>query len=567
MKRLLLFVLGLGLMLRIIGLASYPVGFTADEASFGYDAYSLLKTGKDQWGASWPITLRSFGDFKLPAYTYLTMPTVGLLGLNEFAVRLPNALLGTLAILAVFLMARELFKDERVALASAGLLAISPWHISLSRGAFEANLTTFFMTFAVWTFIRGLKNKRYMALSALFFGINLFTYHSARLITPLVGLLLLILYREKLGLGKVKNVGNVLKNYAVPFSIFLVFLIAAFYSLFLGGGARAGDVTIFNPTDKWTALFDRRYEAILAGMPSDIARIFSNKIIYVLDQFTTRYVEYLSPQFLFTEGVSGWDYGMIPGRGVLYVIEIPFVLMSLWHLACHGFKKSKGLTFILFWILVSPIAAALTKGPGYAGNRAAVMVPALQVFSAFGGILFFDLILKKIKIKSNYLATVFVLVFGIFLAIFLEDYIFHASRAGAEAMLFGRREAVLDANFSEQNYQEIILSRSLTEPQIFVAFYTTWDPSDYQKESQDWLRYEEKKLPFLDQLGEYHLGKYTFKSLDYINDSKIPQVLIIGKPEEFKNTITPINVVNYPNASPAIYLVDPSKINTANASL
>jgi len=83
-------------LLRIVGLSSYPVGFTQDEAGLGYDAYSLLLTGKDQWGKSWPLVFRSFGDFKLPLYSYLAIPSVAAFGLNEFSTRLPNALVGTL---------------------------------------------------------------------------------------------------------------------------------------------------------------------------------------------------------------------------------------------------------------------------------------------------------------------------------------------------------------------------------------------------------------------------------------------------------------------------------------
>lgn len=556
MRRIFLIILGLGFLLRVVGLSSYPVGFTADEASFGYDAYSLLETGKDQWGASWPLAFRSFGDFKLPVYTYLAMPSVALFGLNEFATRLPSAVVGTLAILATYLMVSKLFKDEKLALASSFLLAISPWHMGLSRGAFEANLTVFFMTFAVWSFIKGLNDKRFMVVSAIFFGINLFTYHSARLITPLVGLLLLFWYRKELGFTKIAKVSDVVKENIFPISIFLVFLIASFYTLFIGGGSRAGDITIFYPTDEWAAVSDRRYEAVLEGVPTQVARIFSNKAVYLFDQFTRRYLGYLSPEFLFTQGVSEWAYGVIPGRGVLYVIEIPFILLSLWYLARYGFEKSRGLSFIFLWIIISPFAAALTKGPGYSGTRAATMMPALQIFSAFGALLFFDLVSKRVKIKKKILGLAFIAVFMGFLVVLLEDYVYHAPKSAAPAMLYGRGEAVLYADSKKDQYQEIILSRGLSEPQIFVSFYTAWDPSDHQKESKDWLRYEEEGLPFLDQLGEYHLGKYTFTSINFNSDRESTGKLFIGKRKEFPADIEPKKVFYYPGGEPAVYVVE-----------
>ena len=103
----------LALVLRVVGIASFPVGFTQDEAAIGYDAYSLLLTGRDQWGESWPLILRSFGDFKMPLYSYLAIPSIAIFGLNEFATRLPNAIIGTLAVLATYLMSKQLFKDKQ----------------------------------------------------------------------------------------------------------------------------------------------------------------------------------------------------------------------------------------------------------------------------------------------------------------------------------------------------------------------------------------------------------------------------------------------------------------------
>src|SRR3989339_362190 len=107
-------VLALGFLLRIAFLGSVPSGFTPDEASQGYAAYSLLQTGKDEWGIPWPITsFRAFADFRAPLQTYLMIPSIAIFGLNEFAVRFPSAIFGSLAILAVFLLANELFPGKR----------------------------------------------------------------------------------------------------------------------------------------------------------------------------------------------------------------------------------------------------------------------------------------------------------------------------------------------------------------------------------------------------------------------------------------------------------------------
>src|SRR3989338_1080875 len=126
---LLLAVLAVGFVLRIVGIANIPPGFNQDEAAFGYNAYSLLLTGRDEWGTPWyklPFTnLRSFGDYKLPLYAFLAMPSVAILGLTETAVRLPNALIGVLAVVAVYLLAKKMFPGSQNW--AALIMAVNPW--------------------------------------------------------------------------------------------------------------------------------------------------------------------------------------------------------------------------------------------------------------------------------------------------------------------------------------------------------------------------------------------------------------------------------------------------------
>ncbi|OGY11713.1 MAG: hypothetical protein A3H88_03515 [Candidatus Blackburnbacteria bacterium RIFCSPLOWO2_02_FULL_44_9] len=543
----------LAFLLRAVALSSYPTGFTPDEASFGYDAYSLLKTGRDQWGETLPLTLRSFGDFKLPLYAYLTIPSIAIFGLNELATRLPNAIFGTLAVLATYLLSQELFKNKKLSFLAALLLAISPWHIALSRGAFEANLTTFFLPFGVWAFLKGKNNPWWLVVSAFCFGLNLFTYHSARLITPLIVLLLVY--------GKYGPTRQTIWKHKSAVIIFSIFFVVAAYTMFFGAGARGADIAIFNPTDKWASVADRRYEAVLAGLPDFFARLFSNKLMYVVKTFLANYSSYLSPQFLFTQGAGEWTYGMIPGRGVLYLIESLFVLISALYVA-RG-RATKGLLFIFLWILLSPIPGSLTKGPGHAGNRIAVMMPALQIFSAYGAILLMELIGDWKKKTKKFLLPLVITLSLLSLTFFLEDYIFHAPKHAASSMLYGRREAIKFASSQEDRYSTILVSRSLSEPHIYVAFYKQWNPKDYQTASVDWLRYEKEKLSFLDQLGTYSLGKYLFQNISFSDDKNQKHTLLIGKPGELPRDANIIKKIDLPDNSPAIYVVDPSTTQTS----
>ena len=184
----------LAAVLRLAGLDKYPAGFTPDEAAFGYNAYSLFKTGQDEWGTPfWQLlftNLRSFGDYKMPLYAFLAVPSVAFFGLNEFSVRLPNAILAILAVVVIYLFGRKLTGNKVAAQIAALMLAISPWHIPLSRGAFEANLITFFLPLGIYLY---LKNK--YQLSVIIFSLSLYSYHSSRIIAPLALIGLFIIFK------------------------------------------------------------------------------------------------------------------------------------------------------------------------------------------------------------------------------------------------------------------------------------------------------------------------------------------------------------------------------------
>ncbi len=554
-KRNRFFLLGiffLALFLRLYKISSFPIGFTQDEAGIGYDAYSLLLTGKDMWGETWPLILRSFGDFKMPLYSYIDTPFVWAFGLNEFAVRLPSAILGSLAVLFTFLMVRQVSKNVNLAIFSAFFLAVSPWHMSLSRGAFEANLTTFFIPLGIWAFVKGIKSPGWMVVSALSFGLNLFSYHSARFFTPFFVFITFYLYRKDL-IGNT-NLNKFFKKYKTSIIIFVFFLVTVIYTIFIGAGRRGLDVTIINPTDKWAVVSESRYEALLAGEHPFFARAFNNKATYITKVFIQNYVSYLSPEFLFTSGVGSWEYGMIPGIGVLYSFELILILISFTTLAKE--KKLQGLKLMVVWLLLSPVPAALSKGQR-SGTRAAVMMPAIQIVSAYGLVYLLERI-KYIKgmVVKKFFVVIFLGIFTISFFGFLEKYVYHAPQRGAVSMSHGTKEVISTLGRVEDSYETVRVGRLMGVPQIWVAFWKQYDPKEYQSASKDWLKYEREGYVSVDQLDQYMLGKYIFGNLYYDRRMNEQGTLFVGMREEFPEDVEPIKTIYDPDGKPAYLFVE-----------
>lgn len=543
-------ILLLAFTLRIVGLGTIPSGFTPDEASFGYDAYSILKTGKDQWGKLAPILLESFGDFKSPVYGYLSIPTVAMFGLTEFAVRLPSAILGVMAVWVTYYLANELFR-KKIGNFASFLLAISPWHIALSRGAFEANLTSFFLPLGILLFLKGLEKPRFLVWSSIVFGVNIFTYHSAKFVTPLVILTLILMYQKP-----IYNIGK--KFLIYPFLIISVFFAVTVYSFSIGAGRRAGDINISNGS--LVQAFDERMRLINTGYNKYLAHIVFNKYTITFKKFYVNYTSYFSPRFLFIKGPAESTYGMVQGVGVLYWVEALFLLSFLYSTLR---LKNRENIFLLIWILFAPVPAALSSGVGYAANRVAVMMPAVQIASAFGFVFLLQTI-QTVKPKLRNLALVMMIGFlAIGLSTFFRKYFITPDIAIEKQMLSGNLEAM---EYLSKNYSQgrILVSTGLSEPHIYWAFKTHLDPVLFQKETTLW-DYKARNLPFLDQLPEYKLGDTIFKRIDWKKDPKNFDV-ILGRPDEFPKGVLITKVFYYSDSTAALYLVELNDQSYAKAN-
>jgi len=143
-------------ILRFYNLGHIPVSLNWDEVSHGWNAYSILKTGQDEWGKAFPIAnFRAYGDYPLPLNLYFTIPFIKAFGLNTLAIRLPHVLLGTLTILSSYFVFLGVTKRKDISLLGAFFVAIDPWLLFPSRFVLQSNLSVFFITTAVALFVNG----------------------------------------------------------------------------------------------------------------------------------------------------------------------------------------------------------------------------------------------------------------------------------------------------------------------------------------------------------------------------------------------------------------------------
>ena len=160
-----------------------PPALNADEATNAYDAYSILKTGKDQYGNFMPLRFKSFGDYKLPLLTYLAIPFIKIFGLTETGIRMVNLPFVLLFPLIIFLLTQELFNKKNVSLLAAFFSAFAPGLQLLGRQAHEGYMTVFFLTLSFYLFLKFFKKQNVVNffIFDLCVLISLFGYHFSRL--------------------------------------------------------------------------------------------------------------------------------------------------------------------------------------------------------------------------------------------------------------------------------------------------------------------------------------------------------------------------------------------------
>lgn len=503
----LLVIIIVAVLLRFWQLGTVPPSPDWDEAALGYNAYSVLKTGRDEYGTFLPLSLRSFDDYKPPLYMYLTIPAVALFGLETWVVRLPSAIMGVVAVVGTYFLIIELLKSKSIALLSAMLLAISPWHIQFSRIAFEANIGVTLNVWAVWAFLKGLRQRTYLLLSAFLFGLGLYAYHSERIFVPLFVLILSWAYRKELFHEKRSVVLAIIVGTLTVAPLLIVFLNPSTITRLRGTSSLADQ----------TGLLARSVRKLeddqKAGNPWGV--FYDNRRIVWAKTVLDGYLSHYSFRWLFLTGDNPRHHA--PDMGLLYLVELPFLLWGMLRIARHGGR----LSYILFgWFFLAPVAASPTTELPHA-IRALVFLPTFQVFTAIGVVGFYS----RYKNYTGYILRFCILTLFIFNFIYyVHMYFGHMNNEVSKAWQYGYRQAVSYTQNEGARYKKVIVSTKLEQPHMFFLFFLKYDPAKYLAEGGT------ASGGFAEQRNRF--DKYEFRPIVWEKEIHDGATLYIGLPNE-----------------------------------
>jgi 4-amino-4-deoxy-L-arabinose transferase-like glycosyltransferase len=473
---LLLAVFILGVFLRFYRLGEVPVGLHTDEAYLGYNAYSILHTGKEITGNFFPLHLKSF-LYSPAGYTYSSIPSVFLFGLSAFSVRFSSAFFGSLTIILVFFLVRKLLKafknKEYIALTAAFFLAISPWHINLSRVATDNVLVVFFIGIGTLLYLYWLEREKYYLffLSLFSFFVTLFIYQAPRSFLPLFLPFLFLVFPRKI----------FTRRNLIPFISFILIIVLPVLFILRSPelSYRIKTLSIFQNPQTQLVLNEQLREDGVMGLSSLEARLFNNKLVDYSLTFSSNYFKHFSYDFLFTDAGLPERY-RVPGMGILYLFELPLIILGIWYL----FRRNQKIGLLIVgWILLAPVGSALTFDDVPNLQRTLIVFPALSVLTALGFISLLGILKANIKkaLILRAITTVIVLIIAYSFFYYLQAYYVHQIVHRPWYRQEGYQKLVGEINKYAKDYKKVIITNAQVNPTIFLLFYNQYDPVKIQK--------------------------------------------------------------------------------------
>ncbi len=328
--------------LRVWRLDEIPPGLHFDEAVYGLLANDIL-------GGARPVFFSAYTGREV-LYMYLMAAVFAATGPVAFGIRLTSAFVGTATVAVTYRLAGRLY-GRSVGLVSAALIAVSYWHLTVSRNGYPNVLIAPIIGLSAFYLWRGwqIGRMRDWALGGSLTGLVLHTYLAARFWPVFVAAACLYALLVDRQTWRRRVSGMALAG---------VFAAIVFAPLALHFVAHPAD-------------FTERANQVLAWREQDGAQLLAT-----YSSNARRTIAGLS-----STGDPRWHFN-IPGRpmltpavGLLFVAGV-LVCLRNWRDLAHA--------MLLLWIAVMSLPGILTLEMQPAGQRIFGVLPALLMIPAVG---------------------------------------------------------------------------------------------------------------------------------------------------------------------------------------
>lgn len=434
----------LGAIVRMMYLGSIPPGLNQDEASIGYEAYSILHYGIDRNGIHLPVHLISWGSGQNALYAYLSMPFLLLFGLTPFSVRALSLVMGLLGMIFFYLIMKRLLPSRTAGIAAMFFIAVNPWHIMMSRWALESNLFPTLILIAVYSVIKSFEASKWTYGFTVMLVLALYSYGTAYFFVPVFALCtaILLLY------SRVLKLRTLLWNLA----LFVMLALPILLFIVINRLKLEGIETPFFSIPRLTV---PRVE--------EISSVFGGQL---LQTASANFSEFFA---ILISGSDGLPWNTLLPYGYAYPIGLPFAFIGL-VVMIHAVQKRDGKgakqVIILLWLLVALGVACIAS---VNINRINIIFFPLIMLMVVG----FMWVYSKLKLLGILSALVFTVMFSLFTNAYFREF----PDTIAPYFYDSLGEAIRYA--SEETAGEVYVTDEVNMPYIYVLFYEKINPHSF----------------------------------------------------------------------------------------
>ena len=482
----LFFIFMIGSFVRLFAIGRFPNALNVDEASSGYDAFSLMKWGIDRGGNSYPVYLYAWGSGQSVLYSYLMIPVIAVTGLTEYGIRLPMAITGVISLYVFYYLIKNIFDNKKYGIIATAFFAICPWHIMKSRWGMECNIFPDLILLASLLLVLGLKKKKtgLQVLAFVVFAISSYSYGTSYLFLPVfvLGTLGYLIYKKEL------TVKKSIIYLLVMFVLCIPIIVYIFINTFGLEQITIGKVTI-------PKLLVNRYD--------EVSTVFSGNIF---ENCVNNLLETLRILILQNDKL---EWNAIPQYGLFYLISIVFLVIGL--RACVKKYKENNFNQIMnIWMISAIVLCAFCEANINRINI--IMIPCIY-YIAVG--------LFEFLTKYKQLTVCVVVIYAVLFVEFMYSYVnkdynkYYTFTSGVEDVVDYCKSL---------NVDNIYCKYSFKEPFMYFMFYGQEDVKEYL----DTVEYFEEGRTF-DNIRSF--GKYKFYLPEEIEKNS---VIIVPKNTEIK---------------------------------
>lgn len=447
-----------GFFLRFYQLGQVPSSLNRDELAIGYNAFSILKTGRDEWGKKFPLSFKSFGDYKSPLYIYLTSLSIAFFGLNEFSVRFWGALSGSILLIVMYLFTKNLVncKDKNIyALAVTFISAIVPWAIFYSRFSFEANLALTLSLTIIYLLAKD-NFKKISLLVTVLILLSLLTYSSSLVIWPLY-MIFLSFYLLKQNFS--------FKGLMQIIIMLLLIGIVAYNQSSIS--EQKSHVTIFN--NPQLRLDYNQQRTWIAEKNLLQAKLFYNQYLYFGNIFLKNYLKTFSINFFFGGGGSH-PWHKTPYQPHFYPSFMLLIIIGIGVFIKSPIINKRTKILLGLFCLLAPIPSTITIDTPHA-TRLLNLFVFMNLFAGLG--------LGWLYSKKRIIGVTIIFLLLINLCQFLKYYFLDYKQNPPTAILPGLKEAILVMEKEKLKADRIIIDNDSDGGYAYLLFYSQYPPIDF----------------------------------------------------------------------------------------